>query len=101
MGRAGPTQLTGPDSAQKGLGRSRPRRDWADLKRSRQPTQPSRPTPLVTPPAAEVARKQKRKEQKEEILDNSEEMELASIRQSTYRNCNRFNKEFDCDCYGE
>ena len=31
MGRAGPAQLTGPDSAQKGLGRSRPSRDWADL----------------------------------------------------------------------
>jgi hypothetical protein len=31
VGRAGPTQLTGPDSAQKGLGRSRPSRDWADL----------------------------------------------------------------------
>jgi len=31
VGRAGPTQLTRPESAQKGLGRSRPSRDWADL----------------------------------------------------------------------
>ena len=63
------------------------------LKRSRQPTQPSRPTPLVTPPAAEGARKQNRKQQKAERLCSgeknhprqlAEEMELAPIRHSTH-----------------
>ena len=37
MGRAGPTQLTRPESAQKGLGRSRPSRDWADLGPTKSP----------------------------------------------------------------
>jgi len=31
MGWAGPAQPTGPDSAQKVLGRFRPKMDWADL----------------------------------------------------------------------
>ena len=42
------------------------------LKRSRQSTQPSRTTPLVTPPAAEGARTQKQKQQKAERLDSGE-----------------------------
>jgi len=58
------------------------------IKLSRQPTQPSRTTPLVTPPAAEVAGKQKGKQRKAERLDSgeknrprqrAEEMELAPI----------------------
>jgi hypothetical protein len=58
------------------------------LKQSRQPTQPSRPTLLVTPPEAEGPRKQKRKQQKAERLDSgeknrphqrAEEVELAPV----------------------
>jgi hypothetical protein len=83
-----------------------------------QPTQPSRPTLLVTPPEAEGPRKQKWKQKKAERLDSggkdrprqrAEEMEWVGTdltlnapkhhrfkKESDLRY--RFNKEFGCDC---
>ncbi|KAJ6888019.1 hypothetical protein NC652_029132 [Populus alba x Populus x berolinensis] len=41
----------------------------SQLKRSQKPTQPSRSTPLVTPPTAKVAQRQKGKQRKAKRLD--------------------------------